>query len=72
MTHTPPQNVTEAINQGGIPQNWTPDQLEWLEVKHKDLGTRGCSREHQAWRLRWSATFHDLLLTIASTPKSRR
>jgi hypothetical protein len=38
---SPPQNVNEALTRGGIPQHWTADMLEWLEVKHKDLASRG-------------------------------
>ena len=72
MTHAPPQNVNEALSRGGIPEHWTADMLEWLEARHKDLGSRGRGSEHDAWRMRWSNTMHDILVTIAATPKSQR
>ena len=72
MPHIPPQNVNDALLHGGIPELWTPDMLEWLKVRSIDLSDRGASTAHREWRMRWANTYHDLLMTIAATPKSQR
>lgn len=64
-----PRNVTEALRDGGIPPGSTADVLQWLEVKHRDLATRGRAlSSHDLWRLRWAYTCHDLLTTLLAAP----
>jgi len=72
MSGNSPKNVNEALTRGGIPEHWTPDQLEWLEAKHRDLGTRGSSAANREWHARWANTAHDILVTLAATPRSER
>lgn len=64
-----PANVSEALANGGIPPGATADALQWLEVKHRDLASRGRKlTAHDCWRLRWAYTCHDLLITLLGEP----
>lgn len=68
-----PANVSEALSSGGIPPGATADALQWLEVKHRDLATRGRKlTAHDCWRLRWAFTAHDLLATLLAEPTAAR
>lgn len=65
-----PFSVGVALVQGGVPDRFTPAQLQWLMDRHLVLGNNGPA-DRRTWHMRWGYTMHDLISTILATPRAR-
>lgn len=65
------RNVSTALVEGGVPERFTPAQLQWLMDRHVVLGNSG-PENRRLWHLRWGYTMHDLISTILATPRGMR
>lgn len=58
--------VTKHLTEGGIPSDWTVQNLDWLAQAHRRLGTGQSKTPYTLrpdWHRRWAALLTDILDT---------
>lgn len=59
-------NVSDCLIYGGIPDDWTPENLRWLAQAHRRVATRRWDAPgdpRPKWHQRWAALIEDMLET---------
>lgn len=58
-------SVSDCLVKGGIPNDWTAENLSWLASAHRRLGQDKFTASHglarSNWHRRWAAFCQDLL-----------
>lgn len=55
--------IIDYLTKGGIPDGWTPQNLDWLVTAHRHHGTTPVLTDRAEWHLRWAALIEDVLET---------